>query len=136
MPALEKECDKLFSIYIRTRDNWTCQFCFKRLEPPTNYIQCSHFWGRTHRATRFDENNCDTLCKRCHFNNEDNKQGYYREFKLKQLGEEKYLELEKKSKSICKRSKYDMLQLKKEILEKTNQLIYKQKGTIEFIIAK
>lgn len=57
-----------------------------------------------HSATRYDPENCDTLCwLPCHYEWEHEKHGDYREFKLKQLGEEKYKALEKRARSIVKR---------------------------------
>ena len=60
------KADKLFSEYIRTRDNWTCQRCLKRYEPPTGALHCSHFMGRGKEATRFEPKNADALCYGCH----------------------------------------------------------------------
>lgn len=58
--------DKAFSLYIRTRDNWTCQRCYKQYAPPTQALHCSHFQGRGKEATRFDPENADALCYGCH----------------------------------------------------------------------
>ncbi len=58
--------DKLFSLYIRTRDGWKCQRCFKQYEPPTQALHCSHFQGRGKEATRFEPLNADALCYGCH----------------------------------------------------------------------
>lgn len=58
--------DKAFSLYIRTRDNWTCQRCLTKYTPPTMALHCSHFQGRGKEATRFDERNADALCYGCH----------------------------------------------------------------------
>ena len=58
--------DKAFSLYIRTRDKWTCQRCMKRYEPPTMALHCSHFQGRGKEATRFEPLNADALCYGCH----------------------------------------------------------------------
>ena len=85
--------DKLFSIMIKERDNLQCQFC------PKNGIQGwkienSHYWGRGDKSNRFNPLNCDTLCFQCHANNEGNKQGFYRTWKMKQLGNKVYKELE------------------------------------------
>lgn len=99
--------DKIFSDMIRERDNWTCQFCGKYYEPPTQALHCSHFWGRSNKATRFDALNCDALCYGCHVRNEGNKQGYYRDFKLKQLGTRGYNSLEKRARSIVKFGEYE-----------------------------
>ena len=60
------KADKIFSLYIRTRDNWTCQRCKNKYEPPTSALHCSHFMGRGKEATRFDEDNADALCYGCH----------------------------------------------------------------------
>lgn len=58
--------DKAFSLYIRTRDKWTCQRCGKYYEPPTMALHCSHFQGRGKEATRFEPLNADALCYGCH----------------------------------------------------------------------
>jgi hypothetical protein len=58
--------DKAFSLYVRTRDNWTCQRCLKKYEPPTQALHCSHFQGRGKENTRFNLSNCDSLCHGCH----------------------------------------------------------------------
>ena len=58
--------DILWSKYIRTRDNWTCQRCNKKYNPPTSALHCSHFHGRGVWTTRFDEDNCEALCYGCH----------------------------------------------------------------------
>lgn len=93
--------DKEHSKFIRTRDG-KCVRCGK-----TENLQCSHFWARSNSATRYDDENCDTLCYACHYGNqlgwEYNKQGEYREFKINQLGITKYNALELRAKSIVKR---------------------------------
>lgn len=95
------KADALFSKMIRERDNWTCVFCGTVYEPPTSGLQCSHFWGRSNKKTRFDPLNCDALCYGCHVRHEGNKQGYYRDFKLEQLGTKEYKSLEKRARSIA-----------------------------------
>lgn len=58
--------DKAFSLYIRTRDNWTCQRCGTQYTPPTSALHCSHFMGRGKENTRFDPENADAMCYGCH----------------------------------------------------------------------
>lgn len=58
--------DKAFSLYIRTRDGWTCQRCGHQYTPPTSALHCSHFQGRGKENTRFDPENADALCYGCH----------------------------------------------------------------------
>ena len=97
------KADRLFSLCIRNRDKWRCVRCKKQYHPPTNALQCSHFWGRGNYATRFHRWNCDAACYGCHAIWEANKQGDYRNFKIKQLGMKKYKELERLAKSTVNR---------------------------------
>jgi hypothetical protein len=106
-----KPADKLFSTLIRDRDNWDCQRCGKRYEPPTTALQNSHFWGRGNKATRFDPLNCDALCYGCHARWEGNKQGEYRDFKLRQLGKQKYDELQKRAYSTIKFGEHEFKEM-------------------------
>lgn len=58
--------DILFSLYIRTRDNWTCQRCFSQKPEKSQGLHCSHIFSRRHKATRWDEQNAKALCFSCH----------------------------------------------------------------------
>ena len=84
-----KKADIEFSHWIRDRDNGKCFFCKK------DGSQNSHFWGRGKSALRYEPDNCDYSCGGCHFRHESNKQGLYRELKIKQLGQKRYDELRK-----------------------------------------
>lgn len=99
-----KKADTQFSDHIRKRDGCclfpTCSVTdFKKL-------QCSYYIGRAHKATRFDPNNCITLCWLHHFKDkllgfEYQKQtkerhgydGQYTIFMKKWLGKAKYKNL-------------------------------------------
>jgi len=88
--------DLQFSKYIRLRDG-KCVFgikCNQRPEGETQeeYIKRltnSHLEGRRKESVRFDEENCDTACRKCHQYLEEHK-NEYREWKHKQLGEQRY----------------------------------------------
>lgn len=60
------KADQLFSLWVRTRDNWTCQRCGMPYKPPTSGLHCSHFVGRGKEATRFEPLNADALDYGCH----------------------------------------------------------------------
>lgn len=94
------KADKQFSIFIRDRDK-KCQRCGTK-----NYLTCSHFWVRQHSATRYDPKNCDAVCwMPCHkYYWEKEKQGDYKDFKLKQLGKKEYDLLEKRARSTRNRT--------------------------------
>lgn len=94
-----KKADTAFSIWIRERDG-KCKRCGK-----FGKLTNSHFWGRTHSATRYDPENCDAFCwLPCHYQWEHEKQGAYRDFKINQLGQERYDALERRARSSMKRS--------------------------------
>lgn len=91
-----KKADKEFSKFIRGRDG-KCVRCGKTY--PEVQLQNSHFWGRVKKNVRFDPENCDALCATCHYWGdgkrgiipwEEEKQGEYMDFKIKQLGQERY----------------------------------------------
>jgi hypothetical protein len=93
--------DSIWSKYIRTRDNWTCQRCDKKYAPPTSALHCSHFWSRGSWSVRFDEDNCQALCYGCHSYLGGNPQEH-REFILNKLGQERFDALQKRRNTALK----------------------------------
>lgn len=89
-----KKADTEFSLFIRERDR-KCMRCGKK-KGPDNPLTCSHFWNRQHKGTRFDPENNDAVCwMPCHkYHWEKEKQGDYRDFKVRQLGMARYQALE------------------------------------------
>jgi 5-methylcytosine-specific restriction endonuclease McrA len=68
--------DGQFSKWIISRDQ-------KCLRCGINYmLTCSHFYGRSTWNTRYDEENCITLCSPCHAEWESKKNGEYKDFKF------------------------------------------------------
>lgn len=93
---LIKKIDDLVSKIVRERD----KKCIYDPSHSTKWLTCSHFWNRGKMGTRFDLENCDAACWPCHkWRLEKQKNGWYRDFKLKQLGEERYTLLEYRSKN-------------------------------------
>lgn len=93
-----KKADTKFSEYIRNRDG-KCLRCGK-----TKFLQNSHFFSRIHYATRYDPDNCITLCYGCHYGNqkgwEYDQAGEYRDFMIARLGVERYNKLVEKHKQF------------------------------------
>ena len=58
--------DVVFSLYIRTRDEWVCQRCKKQYPEKAQGLHCSHFYGRRSWATRIEPCNAMALCFGCH----------------------------------------------------------------------
>ena len=83
------KCDAVLRDMVRRRDK-ICQWC----RPCRGgQLQISHFWSRRYYAVRWDVDNVDLVCARAHWEIEHQKQGSYRDWKVKQLGEERYLAL-------------------------------------------
>lgn len=98
------KADRLFSLYIRHRDNFTCQKCRVYIQPPTNQIHSAHFESRRKKSVRFDPDNACALCSKCHmyfdgnsnWGIESHKQAHKR-FWVKRLGKEKVEQLQYKA---------------------------------------
>lgn len=88
--------DILYSERLRERRK-KCEKCGR-----ITSLQVSHFWGRRHEITRYDDENCDVLCYACHQHFEENPAEYV-EWKKKNLGLKKYKELERRHNQYLKR---------------------------------
>lgn len=63
------KADDEFSLFIRKRDG-RCMFPGCTVEEIAK-LQCSHYIGRAHKATRYDPENCIALCWFHHFKSKD-----------------------------------------------------------------
>lgn len=86
-----RPADKLFSQVIRKRDKMLCQYNFRCL-PGTTGDQTSHFQKRRKESVRFDLENGDWVCAKCHYFVENDQEGQrvLEGFKRRQLGEYRY----------------------------------------------
>lgn len=69
IPKLKKELDRVFSIFIRTRDcglslYGMCRTC-RNTYPSWKEMDAGHYVPRQDLATRWDEKNVHLQCKRC-----------------------------------------------------------------------
>ena len=89
--------DVLFSKYERLRDNYTCQRCGTQHEQNSRGLHSSHYFGRSGKSVRWDENNCIALCYGCHriWASKDREQ--YRNFMLEKLGQKEFDDLTERS---------------------------------------
>ena len=110
------ELDQLFAWYVKRRDRYTCQFCRKKFDPYSETglegLDCSHFHGRGKKSVRFDPDNCDSLCRCCHIENEECKEDHYTQFKIERLGLEKFMDLEDKANRVEKFGKFEQDEMK------------------------
>lgn len=105
------KADTMFSKYIRKRDG-KCVRC-----GGTSSLQNSHYYGRGKESTRFDPENCDTLCFGCHQYWGSTDREEYREFKIKQLGEKKYEALKVRARTLCKKDRNASYLFAKELYD-------------------
>ena len=80
-PGLKAKLDRVFSLYIRSRDSkqfdgkyFRCISCgeIKTYEQ----ADCGHYINRSIMATRYDEINCNAQCRKCNRFTEGNIQDY------------------------------------------------------------
>ena len=63
----EKRLDELVSKLIRLRSNYQCEAMItSKCEGTNGQMQCSHFFSRRNRSTRFDPSNAACHCASCH----------------------------------------------------------------------
>ena len=106
----DKKLWKVFSLFIRMRDadengNCKCITCgftahFKRFD-------AGHGIPRQHKATKFDERNVNSQCKRCN-GFEGGKREVYKEEVNRRYGEGTWEKLEVMSRSVCKRGQFEI----------------------------
>ena len=92
MKLKRTKADKLFSDFIRLRDNYQCQKCHIRIPPPTKDIH-----SRCKKSVRFDPENAIAACRRCHLYFDgysswgiERHRKEFEELMLVRLGQEKY----------------------------------------------
>jgi hypothetical protein len=94
--SLVKKLDRVFSEYIRRRDviyGECCRCITCGAVKPWKEMDCGHYIGRKHYATRFDERNCHAQCKRCNNWGEGEKPIYRRKL-VEMYGEEEVQRME------------------------------------------
>ena len=80
--------DTLYSKYIRKKNNFICERCF-RFFLEGKGLEVSHFHGRRKESVRFDDENVDCLCKGCHRIFHESPSAYVA-WKIKKLGQKKF----------------------------------------------
>jgi transposase-like protein len=112
--------DTVFSKIVRLRARWNCDRC-GRFFNLGHGLQCSHFYGRRHRATRWAFDNAAAHCFACHnFLGENPIEfaAWVRKF----LGDVRYEELTQKHRQVVKRTKADLEALYQHLKEQLRLL--------------
>lgn len=115
-----RPADKVFSEYIRRRDNH-CVYATPRCKNWTTWrdLTCSHFIKRRYNSVRYDPDNCDAACRSCHRWVEDTYEGaaWLEQFKRTQLGERRYAGLFLRKQQTVKRDDTIALAYAKQLLK-------------------
>ena len=114
------KADAIFSQYIRLRDK-KCVRCrspveFNEKGLPVSH-QNSHYWSRGKESTRFEPLNCDTLCMACHMLWGGERREDYKAFKINQLGEEGFKQLDVQAHTLKKKDRKIAYLIAKKLLE-------------------
>jgi hypothetical protein len=97
-----RRTDILFSEYLRTLRNFTCEKCGRDCSNFHQQLTCSHFFGRRKESVRFDEENCSALCRSCHNYFEEHKVEYA-EWLRNRLGDQEFGLLNLRMNTVVKR---------------------------------
>ena len=92
LAKLKAEAWRVFSLWIRKRDNYTCYTCGKRNDISPSSIHAGHFISRRHNATMFNEMNVHAQCLFCNMWDYGNS-GTYAQNLIRDYGKEKFDEL-------------------------------------------
>lgn len=87
--------DELFSIVIRTRDNFQCQK--DNCTGKGKHMQCAHIFTRGKMSTRWDLDNAFTMCYYHHILWSHRKGVEFTMWCIEKLGKKKFLALQKRS---------------------------------------
>jgi len=116
------KCDILFSKIIRLRDG-ECLKCHRKGEPdkeglPIIGLQCSHYFSRRNESTRFDEDNCMSLCAYHHdYLGHGDGKDEYKLMMIKKLGEREFKLLQIKANTFKKKDRKMTYIILKKIYE-------------------
>lgn len=117
-----RPADKLWTQFMRIKGHYTCVRCGKVYSPENcRNLGVSHYWSRSHNATRYDEDNCDLLCTLpCHqYWGHGEGRSEYTEYMIKKLGKEGYDALDARAHSYQKRDDKMAVLVIKELLNET-----------------
>ncbi len=120
-----RPADQLFSKYLRKARGYKCENCL-RYCPGGKGLEVSHFYSRRNESVRFDTENADVLCKKCHMRfsgwfdstaNEINGVHEYKEWKAKKLGLAAFNLLQLRAHRAVKKDDAAILMWLKEVMK-------------------
>lgn len=113
--------DRVFSTYIRTKANWTCERCHTKYHLPTMALHNSHYHGRRKKSVRWEEDNCSALCHGCHLYFTSNPREHTL-WMINKLGEKRYDLLTLKANLMSPVDKFQQIALTQYYTDKIKEL--------------
>jgi hypothetical protein len=114
LSVLRDEADKLFSEIIRKRDvcwatKYKCVVCLKYIGR-WQMADAAHVFDRDNMATRYDEHNVWATCRECN-RFDPNHREKFKDVVRMIMGKESFEALEKRSRSMMKFTRYEMVEM-------------------------
>ena len=124
--TLTRKLDKVFSEFIRLRDSKPYDFrYFKCIScgqiKPYEQMDCGHFVSRIHKATRWDEDNCNGECRACNRMSSDHIIYYQRNLEQK-IGRDRVDMILARSRQVKKWSAWELETLIKHYEQEIEKL--------------
>jgi hypothetical protein len=113
--------DTIFSLIVRLRARHCCECCGKHY-PKGHGLQCSHFFGRRHKSTRWDPDNAAAHCFYCHKTLGENPIAFTAWIKS-YLGDVRYEALQLRHRQVVKRTKADLEALYRHLQDQYDALV-------------
>ena len=112
------KADKMFSLYIRTRAKWKCEYCGKDYTSNHQGLHTSHYFSRAKESTRFDPANCIALCTyHHHYLGHGDGRDEYKELMIKRLGKKGFQSLTVEAMTVKKRDRKMAYIIAKKLFE-------------------
>ena len=123
---LNTKLDAVFRRIIKYRDKHTCQSCRKRFGE--QWLDCAHFKSRAKKSTRWDPENCITLCRGCHSQLHHYPEGMAA-LMLRRLGPDAYDDLILRANKSLKLTKSDKHELLMQLETQLSEMLDVTKGS-------
>lgn len=129
--------DIAFSKCVRERNDWICEYCNRDFSGNTSILDCSHFYGRRAKSTRWDGDNCFAHCRGCH-NKLGENPGEFTNHAIKLRGEGWYERLTEKWRNVKRKiSKAEEKEIAKHYREELKKMEKQRKegvrGWLDFV---
>ena len=108
--------DRLFSLLVRERSGWKCEYCGKQYEPNSQGLHCSHFVSRRYRGLRWHPMNAAAHDFGCHQRLGGNPIEFA-EWVERHLGPALFARLRVLRNEICKLSKSDLAEIETNLAD-------------------